>query len=85
MIIPTMPYGAIADQNGNMTPEFYNFLMQLIQLLNQNLGQNGVIVQSQITDDIALLSLTNGTIIYNSDTQQYKGYQNGILTTFTTV
>lgn len=89
MRLPTIPIGKIADENGNMTEEFKNFVTQLMQILNSNIGQSGVTVQSQTATNITTLiangSIKDGTIIYDSTNNVFKGFENGTLKTFTLI
>jgi hypothetical protein len=90
MIWPTVPFGEIIDKDGNPSAEMILFMSQLIQLLNQQLGTKGIFLvprhtTAEIADLIAKNELNNGTIIYDSTTNQFKGYEGGTLKTFTLV
>jgi len=84
MIIPNYVDIPISEMNGEITPEWKLILQQLLIQLNLNAGNEGLVAPSQTTDNIGLLTQSqNGTIIYDSTTQQFKGYINGVWKIFT--
>jgi hypothetical protein len=89
-MFPTIPFTKIADQNGNMTIEFQLFISQLLQLLNAEFGDRGIFtVPAHTNANIAQLfadgALKNGTIVYDSSNNLFKGIENDVLKTFTLV
>lgn len=85
MNVPTFSYDKIVDKDGNWTLIWLQIIMQLLQQLQLNFSDNGVVIPSQSTSNItALLSNSlNGTIWYDSDTDSFKGLVNGVVKTFT--
>lgn len=66
------------EYDGRLSPVSLNFLMQLLLQLQENLSNEGFIIPSQTAAKIAnLTNSTNGTLIYNSDTNKLMIQING--------
>jgi hypothetical protein len=86
VIVPTLIQSKIVDEQGYLTPEWQYLFMQLLQVMQQSLSNEGFTIPPQTTVDIALLTdMVNGTIIYDSTTDNFKGMKGGSLKTFTLV
>ena len=62
MNIPNLPVGIMVESNGNPSAEELLFRQNLIQTLQNGVGQEGYVVPSQKATDIA-------TIVANTNTQ----------------
>ena len=86
MILPTLPLGEVVNKEGMLTPDWNQFFTQLLLYMNSNLSSEGFVQPSQPTTNIAqLTNANNGTIIYDSTTDQFKGKIAGTFKTFTLV
>ena len=67
--------------------EWRFILQQLFQTLQQNAGNEGLVPPSQTTANISIIqpNAQNGTIIYDSTTDQLKGLIAGVFKVFTLV
>lgn len=70
-----------------LSPEWKNLLQQLFSELQINVSQEGFILPIQTTANIAIIENglnrdTTGTIIYDSDTNEFKGNVNGTFKVF---
>lgn len=87
MNIPSMPIDKFLDDKGEMSEIWYAFFQQLLQLMQQNLSNEGIIIPQQPTTNIVLLTdpskTPNGTVIYDSTTDNFKGRQGGVFKIFT--
>lgn len=61
--IPALPSGRIVDDKGNPTADELTFRQTLVTLLNQILGNEGLVITSQTTANIS-------TIVANTSTTQ---------------
>lgn len=59
MIVPTMIKSQFVDKDGFLTDEAKNLMEQLLQNMQQNLSNEGVVVPSQSAANIAIIQ--NGT------------------------
>ena len=85
MKIPNFLDIRLVDEKGFITDEWRQILEQLFQQLQKNVGDEGFVVSSQTATNIALLNLVNGTIIYDSTSNEFKGMKAGTLQKFTLV
>lgn len=86
MQIPTFDFAGtkLVDKEGNATPEFNQFMSQLVQVLLAGAGPEGLVSPSQTAGNIALLThSSNGTIVYDSTNNAFKGNVSGTFKTFT--
>ncbi len=74
MNTPNYTHTALVDKNGNITPEWRVLITQLLQELQINFGDNGLVVPQQTTTNITTLEpdSKNGTLLYDSDTDELK-------------
>lgn len=77
MIIPNFVQDKLVDSTGAMTPNWVMFFSQLIDQMQANLSDEGVVIPSQTTANISVIkdhdpAPLNGTIIYDSTTNQLK-------------
>lgn len=87
MNIPNIPVAKLIDDNGNLNEIWHNFFFQLLQLMQQNLSDEGFLIPQLSTTDIAKLTdpskTPNGTMVYDSTTDDFKGMKGGVFKTFT--
>lgn len=84
MQIPPFENMKFTDEKGMLTPAAEQMLKLLFQQLTQNVGTEGFIIPSQSVANIALLTNSaNGTILYDSTNNLYKGLVAGAFKTFT--
>lgn len=84
MQIPAFEAVKFVDEKGMLTPAAEQMLKLLFQQLTLNVGTEGFTVSSQPASNIALLTNSaNGTIIYDSTNNQFKGLVAGVFKTFT--
>lgn len=90
MIIPTFSGLKIVDKEGVCTSEFQQYNDQLNLQMQINLSNDGMIIPSQSTTNIDNFSnpdnpnvKPNGTIWYDTTTNQFKGLINGVVKVFT--
>jgi hypothetical protein len=73
MIIPSVIAERITDQNGVLTPAWQNIFMQLFTQLQINFSDEGLVVPSQTTANIALLTTSPFfTLVGDRDTNELK-------------
>jgi hypothetical protein len=78
MKIPFLQRGPIADKSGNLTPNWEGTLNELFTQLQQNVSEEGFVMPSQSTSNIARLTQSqNGTVVYDNDTHEMKVNING--------
>lgn len=74
----------LIDEKGYATAEFSQYMDNLIQTLIMGAGQEGLVSPSQAVGNIALLTNSlNGTMVYDSTNNLFKGNVNGTFKTFT--
>lgn len=56
MIVPTMIEGPFVDKDGNLTDQARKLMEQLLQNMQQNLSQEGIVVPSQDAAAIATIA-----------------------------
>lgn len=79
--IPNVPEGKIVNEDGTISELFKLFLVQLINYMQTNLSNEGLVNPPLTTAEIALLTnALNGTIVYNSTTNKLMGKENGTFT-----
>lgn len=68
-----------ADKDGNMHQDAVNYFGQLIQVLQQNLSDQGYVLPKQPTDNINQLTgeQSVGAFVYDKDTHEVKVNING--------
>lgn len=82
MSVPTKPYSEIpnfedikfVDENGYLTNEWRNILMQLFQGLQSNFSNEGLKVPQQPAANLVTLSTAQsiGSLVYDSDNNKFK-------------
>lgn len=74
MNVPNFIHDKFVDENGYLTDGWRLFFNQLINEMNENLSQEGIVMPSQTTDnaDIIKTDALNGTILYDSTTNELK-------------
>ncbi len=79
MNIPTFTDAKITDENGNLTQIWKDIFFQLLNELQDNASDEGLVVPQQTTTNIGLLDPTKyiGALIYDSDTNEFKVNING--------
>lgn len=86
MNVPNFVYERVVDEKGFLTSAWQKWFNQLINELNQNFGQEGVVMPSQSTANIALLTnALKGTMVYDSTTNNPKVNVNGTFKTIVTI
>jgi hypothetical protein len=84
MQIPAFENVKFVDEKGMLTPTAEQMLKLLFQQLIMNVGEEGFVLPQQTDASIALLTNSaNGTILYDSTTDQFKGLVAGVFKTFT--
>lgn len=90
-LFPDMPRSdqAIDPKTGRWMPEWMLFFSQLSQALQSNYQREGIKVPQQESADITEIDSSNsttivGNIIYDSDTDEWKGIQVDTVSPFTT-
>lgn len=84
MKIPNLPHEKPIDDDGQWTAAWSLWLQELNGILQKQLSDQGLRIPQQTTNIITQLNKTNntGSIIYDSDTQQFKGNVNGTFKVF---
>lgn len=76
MQIPNVPHIPIVDDSGNMSPEWANFMSQLITELQLNFNDEGYRLPEQptsvIDDDLTDPEKSTGAMIYDNITDEFK-------------
>jgi hypothetical protein len=85
MNVPTFSYDKVVDKEGNWSLIWLQIITQLLQQLQSNFSNEGVVIPSQTSSNIAIISADypDGTIFYNSSLGQWQGIQGGSVVTFT--
>ena len=93
--IPTFVQEKPLDENGNWSKPWQQLWEQLLQNMQQSISDEGFLIPSQTTANIAVIIAINpetgtpfmspGTIIYDSTTDEFKGMVGTTLKTFTLV
>jgi hypothetical protein len=85
MAIPAFENIKIVDENGMLTPEWRNILQSLFDVLQLRFSDEGLVMPSQTTANIAkLLNSSNGAMVYDSTSNLAKININGSWKTITT-
>ena len=88
MIIPTFSGNQIVNKDGTPTPEFKQWVDQLVLVLQTNAGTEGLTPSNLPSDDINTIESSstkqNGTFIYDDDTHEMKVNLNGTFKTIQT-
>jgi|15BtaG_2_1085339.scaffolds.fasta_scaffold00113_25 hypothetical protein len=80
MKVPNLSIGQFTDKEGHLTPEAKNFFALLIQNMQADLSDEGIVAPSQSTATItSLASSTNGAILYDSSTDELKVNIGGVM------
>lgn len=84
MKIPNLPHEKPIDDNGQWTAAWSLWLQELNGILQKQLSDQGFQLPLKPTSIITQLNKPNntGTLIYDSDTQQFKGNVNGTFKVF---
>lgn len=78
MIIPNFVHDKVVDGEGNLTPQWIMFFTQLLDQMQLNLSEEGIVAPSQTTSNITIIESDpnnvplNGTLLYDSTTNQLK-------------
>jgi hypothetical protein len=83
MIIPSLFKIKVADKDGNIHPDFMNFLTQLIAPLQNNFSNEGFTMPALTNAQILQIAgaQTQQRIIYNTDTSKMMLNNNGTFQT----
>ena len=85
MNVPNFIYERVVDEKGYFTAAWQKWFNQLINEMNANIGQEGLVMPSLTTTQIALLtSAQNGTMVYDATAQVPKIVVNGVFKTIAT-
>ncbi len=86
LIIPNLVNMQFVDKSGNLTPQAFNFLSQLVTQLQQYLGNGMMVMPTQTAADIPSFAISKfiGGLVYNSTTNKAMLNENGVLKTITT-
>lgn len=89
MTIPTFTQHRVSNDDGEYTAEAQQYNDQLNQYLQDNLSPDGFVAPPRSTNDINEISnpsnvnaMPNGTIWYDSDTDEFKGKIDGNVRVF---
>lgn len=89
MKIPPIVYQKVIDSNGLFSPQFQLYFDTLNKQMNENISDDGFCMPERTTADINHIannatanSKRNGTIWYDTDTNQFKGKINGVVKVF---
>ena len=84
MKIPNLPHEKPIDDHGQWTAAWSLWLQELNGILQKQLSDQGFQLPLKPTSIITQLNKPNntGTLIYDSDTQQFKGNVNGTFKVF---
>lgn len=90
MKIPTFSGLKIIDESGNCSSEFQQYNDQLNQQMQLMVSNDGYVIPGNTTTDINNFSRNdnangkpNGTMWYDTTTNQFKGKINGVVKIFT--
>lgn len=90
MRVPTFLKLQAVDKDGNFTPQTQQFFDVMTQQMQQALSDDGVEMPQRSTAEINNIASSsndnakpNGTIWYDTDTNQFKGKINGTIKVFT--
>lgn len=80
MNIPKFVQDKVIGADGRLTPSWHQLFSQLLNEMNTNVSNNGFVVPSRTNDDINAMAVNvpNGTILYDSDTNELKAKVNGV-------
>lgn len=85
--LKSIPIAELKEEDGKyyFTPQMANMFIQLFTELQQNLSNEGFKIPQQTTSNINILdnALSTAAIIYDSDTNEFKGNVDGVFKTFT--
>lgn len=89
MKIPTFSGAKIAEKDGSCHPEFQQYQDQLNQQMQLTISDDGFVVPSNTTANINHIAdnnnpngRPNGTMWYDSTTNQFKRKRNGVVEVF---
>lgn len=75
----------LLDKNGKFTQSWQQFFNQLNLFFQNQFTQNYIVSPNVTNDELSALStIQNGTITYNSSTNEFQGYKNGAWVVFNT-
>lgn len=83
MNIPNLTKLKVSDKEGNIHPEFFELLSQLLLQMQQNLSNEGFIIPQQTSDNITQLSTqqSKGALLYDKELDLLKVNINGVFKT----
>lgn len=84
MNIPILPHEKPIDDNGQWTAAWNLWFQQLISVLQQQLSNEGFQLPLKPTNMITQLNkpMNTGKLIYDSETQEFKGNVHGTFKVF---
>ena len=87
MNIPNFINSKVIGDNGFLTPEWQQILMQLFTELQQKVSEEGFILPIQSSSNIGILNNIDSlaAIIYNEDTNKAMLNENGTFKTIQTI
>lgn len=92
MNVPTFTKQKFVDEDGNLSAPIAQMLDVFFQQAQENLSNDGIVIPSKTTSDINYIfsasnqnSKPDGTILYDSQTNQLKVRINGVVKVITTV
>lgn len=83
MNIPHFVNSPVVDRNGNFTDTWRTIINQLLQELQKNASNAGIVVPNQTTANIAQFTTNNGAIFYDYQTHKVQVCVDGQIKTFT--
>lgn len=87
MNVPNLPIDEFLDKDGKMSDIWRMFFFQLIQAMQQTVSNEGFQIPQLTSAEIAQLvdpdKTPNGTMVYDTDTDDFKGMKGGVFKTFT--
>lgn len=86
MEIPSYLEAQVIDENGRFTPVWQRIMQQLLQELQINLSDEGIVMPSQSAANITVLTTAavNGTLVYDSTNDLPKVNVAGVFKTILT-
>ncbi len=85
MIVPTFSYDKVVDKEGNWSLIWLQIITQLLQQLQVSFSEEGLVLPQQSSANITVIaaSYPNGTMFYNSDTDEFQVIVGGSVKTVT--
>ena len=85
MNVPTFSYDKVIEKDGNWSLIWLQIITQLLQQLQANFSNEGLVIPQQSTDNITTIAANypNGTLFYNSSTGHVQVIVGGVVKTVT--